>query len=116
MADGTAADTEVAKSYVEANMTDASIHDYLYGKTAAEIRDSYRNAYWGGINWGDFFRDDIVAGTDFIPPPVVQASADRPEFVYAIGDGYVLPDDIDFADFSKGHVFSETDGRRHHQE
>jgi carboxylesterase type B len=52
-----------------------------------------------------FYRDDIVAGTGFIPPPVVQSSDNRPEFVYTIGDGYVLPDDIDFADFSAGHVY-----------
>lgn len=105
VADGTVPDAVAAKAYVESSMTDEQIKDYFYGKTAREIRDVYSNAWWGGINWGDFFRDDIVAGSDYNPPPLVQASENRPEFVYVIGDGYVLPDDIDFADFSEGSVF-----------
>lgn len=103
--DGVAADAVAAKAHVESNMSDTDITDYFHGKTTKEITDSYRNAYWGSINWGDFYRDDIIAGSDFTPPPLVQASEDRPEFVYSIGDGYVLPDDIDFADFSPGRVF-----------
>lgn len=105
VADGAAADTAAAKALVESSMSDQDIRDYFYGKTAKEITDVYRNAYWGGINWGDFYRDDIVSGSDFIPPPIVQFSQDRPEFVYCIGDGFVLPDDLDFADFSEGKVF-----------
>jgi len=104
VADGTAVDPAAARDHV-ATLTDAEISDYFYSQGALDIRNSYSNAYWGGINWGDFYRDDIVAGNSFIPPPVVQASEFRPEFVYTIGDGYVLPDDIDFADFSPGHVF-----------
>lgn len=105
VADGVAADSAAAKTHVETGMSDQDIVDYFHGKTAKEITDVYSNAYWGGINWGDFYRDDIVAGSNFTPPPVVQASEDRPEFVYCIGDGHVLPDDLSFADFSKGHVF-----------
>ncbi|MGI9332956.1 MAG: carboxylesterase family protein, partial [Gammaproteobacteria bacterium] len=105
VSDGTVQDTAAAKRLVETSMTDDLIADYFYAKTPQEITDAYRNAYWGRINWGDFFRDDINSGSTSMPPPVVQASEDRPEFVYAIGDGYVLPDDIDFADFSAGRVF-----------
>jgi para-nitrobenzyl esterase len=104
VADG-AADTMEAKVIAD-GMTDEEIRDYFYSKSRAEIRGSYRNWYWGGINWGDFYRDDIVANDN--PgsyPPIVQGAEDRPEFVYTIGDGYVMPDDIDFADFSEGHVF-----------
>jgi para-nitrobenzyl esterase len=104
VADG-AADTMAAKVIAD-GMTDEEIKDYFYSKSREEIRGSYGNWYWGGINWGDFYRDDIVANDN--PgsyPPIVQGAEDRPEFVYTIGDGYVMPDDIDFADFSEGHVF-----------
>ncbi|MCP4873866.1 MAG: carboxylesterase family protein [Gammaproteobacteria bacterium] len=102
--DGLAVDTPAAKTLAD-GMSNDEIRDYLYGKTAAEIRDVYWNGYWGSINWGDFYRDDIVSGNAWVPPPMVQKSANRPEFVYTIGDGYVLPDNISFADFSNGNGF-----------
>lgn len=105
VADGRAPTAAAAKAYVEANMSDQDIRDYFYGKSPQAIEGVYANAWWGGINWGDFYRDDIVAGNDYAAPPLVQASEDRPEFVYSIGDGYVLPDDITFANFTKGHVY-----------
>jgi para-nitrobenzyl esterase len=86
-------------------MSDAAIRGYFYSKTRDEIRWAYDNWYWGGINWGDFYRDDIIANDDDSPPPIVQGSQNRPEFIYTIGDGYVLPNDIDFADFSAGHGY-----------
>ncbi len=105
VADGTAADSVAAKARVDAEMTDAEIADYFRHKTAKEITDVYATSYWGSINWGDFYRDDIASGSDAIPPPIVQGAEDRPEFVYAIGDGYVLPYGLDFADFSDGNVY-----------
>ncbi len=89
-------DAAAAKAHVEANMTDAQISQYLTGKTAGDITDAYFDGGWGTINWGDFSRDDITSWWQ---------TQNRPEFIYCIGDGAVLPDDIDFADFSEGHVF-----------
>ena len=102
--DGTAPTASAAKTLV-AGMGDAEIREYLRGKTAAEITATYRTDWWGSINWGDFYRDDIVAENDFDAPPIVQGTENRPEFVYAIGDGYVLPSDLTFADFSEGHAY-----------
>ncbi len=105
VADGIAADSVAAKAYVEAHLSDQEIRRYFYGKSPQAIENAYANGWWGSINWGDFYRDDIVSGNDYAPPPLVQASADRPEFVYSIGDGVVLPSDIPFANFTKGHVY-----------
>lgn len=105
VADGVAPNTEAAKLHVESRMTNAEIRNYLYGKTPKQIIRAYSNAEMGAIDWGDFFRDDIHVGHNHIPPPLVQAPENRPEFVYVIGDGFVLPKGIDFADFSAGHVF-----------
>jgi para-nitrobenzyl esterase len=102
--DGSANTVAKAKDLAD-SMSDDEIRDYFYSKSGAEIRASYNNSYWGSINWGDFDRDDIVSGNSGMPSPVVQRADNRPEFVYTIGDGYVLPNDIDFADFSEGHVF-----------
>lgn len=97
-------DSSTAKAAADA-MDPADIRDYFYSSTAEQIYDTYFNWYWGPINWGDFYRSDIVSDNTWTPPPIVQIIDDRPEFVYSIGDGYVLPDDIDFADFTKGHVY-----------
>lgn len=105
VADGIAPTAAAAKAYVEGSMSDEDIRSYFYSKSPQDIENAYSNGWWGGINWGDFYRDDIIAGNDYTPPPLVQASQDRPEFVYSIGDGYVLPSDITFADFTKGHVY-----------
>ena len=105
VADGIAPTAAAAKAYVQGSMSDEEIRTYFYSKSPQDIENAYSNGWWGGINWGDFYRDDIVAGNDYTPPPLVQASQDRPEFVYSIGDGYVLPSDITFADFTKGHVY-----------
>jgi para-nitrobenzyl esterase len=105
VADGIAPNAKAAKIHVELHMTEREIRDYLYGKKPAEIAKAYFNADRGDINWGDLYRDDIVTGNDRIPPPLMQAVENRPEFVYAIGDGHVLPKGIPFADFSEGHVF-----------
>jgi para-nitrobenzyl esterase len=105
VADGMAPNAKAAKLHVESHMTDREIRGYLYGKSPDEITKAYFNADMGPINWGDLFRDDIRRGTDHTPPPVVQNSDDRPEFVYVIGDGYVLPKGVSFADFSEGRVF-----------
>ena len=105
VADGIAPTADAAKAYVAAKMSDQDIRNYFYGKSPKDIRKAYSNGWWGSINWGDFYRDDIIAGSDYTAPPLVQASQDRPEFVYSIGDGYVLPNDITFANFTKGHVY-----------
>ncbi len=105
VADGTAADTVSAKAYVDTRMSNADIRRYFYSKSAADISNAYSNGWLGGINWGDFYRSDISFGEDYNAPPLIQAPENRPEFVYAIGDGYVLPKGIPFADFSTGHVF-----------
>ena len=89
-------DTATAKDYVDANLSDRDVRDYLRNKPAGDIIDAYWTPAWGLINWGDFNRDDI--------PPSWQGP-DRPEFVYAIGDGLVLPGHVAFADFSPGAVF-----------
>lgn len=103
--DGLAADTMTAKTTAD-GWSDAKIKEYFYSKSRADIRSSYGNDYWGGINWGDFYRNDLYADNDALDPPsIVQGSEDRPEFVYTIGDGYVLPNDIDFADFSNGRGY-----------
>ncbi len=102
--DGSAADHPAAKAMAD-SMTDAEIKAYFYSKSRAEIRGVYRNGYWGGINWGDFYRTDLITDDDISPPAIVQDTENRPEFVYTIGDGYVLPNDIDFADFSAGHGY-----------
>jgi para-nitrobenzyl esterase len=104
VADGSAADTAEAKLQAD-GMSDAEIKEYFYSKSRAEIRGVYYNSYWGGINWGDFYRDDLITDDDIMPPAIVQDTDNRPEFVYTIGDGYVLPNDIDFADFSAGHGY-----------
>ncbi len=104
VADKIAADTKAARSHAD-RMTKQEIRDYLYRKSPAEIANAYSSPDLGPINWGDLFRDDIRRGTDHLPPPLVQNTDNRPEFVYAIGDGYVLPKDYPIADFSKGHVF-----------
>ena len=88
-------DPAAAKAFVEAEMRAPEIRKYLEGKSGEEIIDSYWTPAWGSINWGDFYRDDI---------PGWWQGPDRPEFVYAIGDGHVLPDDVSFADFSAGRV------------
>ena len=97
-------DSAAAKTAADA-MAAEDIRDYFYASTPEQIYDTYFNWYWGPINWGDFYRSDIVSDNSWAPPPIVQIINDRPEFVYSIGDGYVLPNDIDFADFSKGHVY-----------
>ena len=104
VADGSAQSITEAKKLAD-SMNNYEIRDYLYSKAPVDFANAYYNGYWGSINWGDFFRDDIVFGNDGYAPPLVQQSENRPEFVYAIGDGYVLPDDIDFADFSEGNVY-----------
>jgi para-nitrobenzyl esterase len=105
VADGSAADTMAAKALAE-GMSDTEIRDYFYSKSRTEIRGVYANGYWGGINWGDFYRNDLYTDKDALDPPsIVQGSQDRPEFVYTIGDGYVMPNDIDFADFSAGRGY-----------
>jgi carboxylesterase type B len=105
VADGIVPNAKAAKLHVESYMTDREIRDYLYGKPPGEITKAYFNADMGPMSWGDLFRDDINAGFDNTPPPLVQGPENRPEFVYAIGDGYVLPKGISFADFSEGRVF-----------
>lgn len=105
VADKLAPDQASAKVYADTKMSAADIRKYFYSKSAADITNAYATAWWGGINWGDFYRSDIVAGNDFNAPPLIQGSVNRPEFVYAIGDGHVLPKGIQFADFSAGHVF-----------
>jgi len=102
--DGSAANHAAAKVMADA-MSDGEIKTYFYSKSRAEIRGVYRNGYWGGINWGDFYREDLITDDDISPPAIVQDTTNRPEFVYTIGDGYVLPNDIDFADFSAGHGY-----------
>jgi para-nitrobenzyl esterase len=97
-------DSSAAKIEADA-MDPADIRDYFYASTPEQIYNTYFNWYWGPINWGDFYRSDIVSDNTWTPPPIVQIIDDRPEFVYSIGDGYVLPNDIDFADFSKGQVY-----------
>ena len=105
VADGSATDTMAAKALAE-DWSDAQIRDYFYSKSRAEIRGVYANGYWGGINWGDFYRNDLYADKDALEPPsIVQGETDRPEFVYTIGDGHVLPDNLDFADFSNGQGY-----------
>ena len=104
VADGVASDAEAAKVHAK-GMTSREIRDYLYRKSPAEIARAYSSPDMGPINFGDLFRDDIRRGTDHLPPPLVQNTDNRPEFVYVIGDGHVLPKDCPFADFSEGHVF-----------
>lgn len=103
--DGIAPNAAAAKRYVETQMSASDIRQYFYSKSAADITNEYSNVWWGSINWGDFYRDDISAGDNLTPPPMVQSSQDRPEFVYAIGDGYVLPSGISFANFMQGYVY-----------
>jgi para-nitrobenzyl esterase len=103
VADGTAPNTRAAKLHVE-SMTKEEIRDYLYCKSPNDIAKTYFNTNMGPINWGDLFRDDIRRGNDRTAPPLVQSSENRPEFVFAIGDGRVLPK-VSFADFSEGRVF-----------
>ena len=103
--DGSAADTAAAKVIAD-GWTEEQTRDYLYSKSREEITNVYRNDYWGGINWGDFYRNDLYADIEALEPPsIVQGTTDRPEFVYTIGDGHVLPDTLDFADFSGGQGF-----------
>ena len=104
VADGLAGNTETAKVFAD-NMTDLQTQAYFYSKEPVDFANAYYNGFWGSINWGDFYREDIISGDNGVLPPVVQQAKDRPEFVYAIGDGHVLPDDIDFADFTKGNVY-----------
>jgi len=104
VSDGSANSHAEAKEMAD-SMPFTEIENYFRGKTMAEIREVYQNPYWGGINWGDFYRDDIAAGDTGVPLPVVQQSENRPEFVYAIGDGHVLPAGLDFADFTRGNVY-----------
>jgi len=103
--DGTSPNAKAAKLHVESQMTNQEIRNYLYGKTPQEITKAYFNADMGAINWGDLYRDDIRVGSNHLPPPLVQCPENRPEFVYVIGDGTVLPKGMSFADFSEGHVF-----------
>lgn len=105
VAEGRAPNAKAAKVYAESHMTAREVRDYLYSRTPAEISKAYFNADMGAINWGDFYRDDIHAGRNHLPPPLVQCAENRPEFVYVIGDGFVLPRGVPLADFSEGHVF-----------
>ena len=105
VADGVAADTKSAKLHAETRMSARDTRDYLYQKTPDEIVKAYSSTEMGPINWGDLYRNDIARGSDGLPPPIVQRSDNRPEFVYAIGDGRVLPKGTAFADFSAGLVF-----------
>jgi para-nitrobenzyl esterase len=106
--DGSAVKTATAKTMADA-MSAEAIRDYFYSKPRGEIRAAYGlppfGWYWGGINWGDFDRSDIDRDNTWTPPPIVQITDNRPEFVYTIGDGYVLPNDLDFADFSAGRGY-----------
>ena len=105
VAEGIAGDTMAAKAIAD-GWSDQQIKDYFYSKSRSDIRSVYANGYWGGINWGDFDRNDLYVDKDALEPPsIVQDTNDRPEFVYTIGDGYVLPNDIDFADFSNGRGY-----------
>ena len=86
-------------------MAEREIRDYHYGKTPEKITKAYSNADLGAIYWGDLCREDIRAGHHHLPPPLVESPQNRPEFVYVIGDGTVLPKGVSFADFSEGPVF-----------
>jgi para-nitrobenzyl esterase len=102
--DGVAQNAAAAKVHADSRMSPQDIRDYLRAKTPQQIRDAYFNKDRGSINWGDLFRDDIAPHTGVVPPLVAEAQ-NRPEFVYAIGDGVVLPKGLPVADFSEGHVF-----------
>ena len=86
-------------------MTARDVHDYLYSKTPQQLRDAYFTKERGPINWGDLFRDDMAPPMSGGGQPLVAEADNRPEFVYAIGDGAVLPLGLPFADFSPSHVF-----------
>jgi len=102
--DGRVANSVAAKELV-ASWSPERTARYLRSKSARELTIAYSNDWFGTIGWGDFDRSDISRGDTFIAPPIVQAAEARPEFVYAIGDGYVLPDDLKFADFSQGRAY-----------
>ena len=103
VADGLAKNAEAAKR-LAAHMSAAKIAAYLRGKSPHELYAAYKTPWFGAIDWGDFYRTDIDAGHTENAPPLIQDVKNRPEFVYAIGDGSVLPK-IPFADFSKGNAF-----------
>jgi para-nitrobenzyl esterase len=100
VADGVVPDSKAARAHAS-RMTNQEIRDFLYRKSPAEIAKAYSSPDLGPINWGDLFRDDIRRETGHLPPPLVQNTDNRPEFVYVIGDGYVLPKDYTLALLSK---------------
>ena len=103
VADRLAKTAEEAKR-LAARMGDAAVASYLRGKAPSALYAAYATPWFGSIDWGDFYRTDIAAAHNHHAPPLVQDVRNRPEFVYAIGDGAVLPA-IPFADFSEGHAF-----------
>jgi para-nitrobenzyl esterase len=105
VADGLASDTAGAKVTADTRMSAAEIRKYLYGKSPEQLIKTFSNPDMGPIDSGDMFRDDIVAGHNHTPPPLIQSPENRPESIQIIGDGYVVPKGLGFADFSVGHVF-----------
>ena len=105
VADGLAADTASAKSITEARMSSQEIRNYLYSKSPEQLIKVFANPDMGPIDSSDMYRDDIVTGQNHTPPPLIQSPENRPESMQIIGDGYVIPKGLDFADFSDGHLY-----------
>jgi para-nitrobenzyl esterase len=104
VADGLATDTAAAKEKADTSMSGPDIRKYLYEKSPEELIKAFNNPDMGPIDSSDMFRDDIIVGHDHTPPPLIQCPENRPESMQIIGDGFVMPKGLDFADFSEGHV------------